>query len=70
MRSDWVVVTPADGKVAETAAELLSLARHPGDVRTAGSGAEFIVPPYLADAYTKPKRPARRSKKEVETDGD
>jgi hypothetical protein len=75
-RADWVTVTPAAGRLAETAAELLALARHPGDVRTAGSGAEFIVPPYLAEAYMpsvqteQPKRPARRSKKEVETDGD
>lgn len=74
-RDDWVTVTPAAGKHAETAAALLALARHPGDVRTAGSGAEFIVPPYLAEAYMpsaapeQPKRPARRSKKEVETDG-
>lgn len=67
-RDDWVTVVPPVGEHARVAAELLALATHPGHVRTAGSAAEFIVPPYLADAYTKPPAPKRRAPKPKEGD--
>jgi hypothetical protein len=73
-RDDWVVITPPEGRRAETAAELSALAQHPGHVRTAGGAGEFLVPPYLAAAYMPPAAPEQprrpRRKKEVEPDGD
>lgn len=65
---DWVTVIPPDGLVKETARVLVDLSERPGDVRTLGSGNEFLVPPALAEAYEKviapkPKR-ARRAKTE------
>lgn len=68
---DWTTVVPEPGAVAETARELLALARSPHDVRTAGGGSEFRIPPYLADLYTAPaEAPKRRrsTKKETESD--
>lgn len=67
-RDDWVSVVPPAGERARVEAELLALAQHPGHVRTAGSASEFIVPPYLADAYTKPPAPRRRAAKPKEGD--
>lgn len=65
---DWVTVVPTRDQVKETARVLLSLARSPHDVRTAGTGNEFRIPPYLADLYHAPATPApvrrRRVKKE------
>lgn len=52
--TEWTTVVPPDGEVAATAAALLALARTPADVRTARGGNEFLVPSYLADAYTRP----------------
>lgn len=54
-------VVPAREAVKETARALLALACSPHDVRTAGTGSEFRVPPYLADLYAvsvapKPRR--------------
>jgi hypothetical protein len=63
-----VVVTPGEAGLAALAAELLSLARHPGDVRTAGGANEFLVPPYLADLYTTPPVPKRRRSPKKEGD--
>ena len=68
MRSDWVTVVPGEDGLSATAAALLALAQHPGHVRTAGNGAEFIVPPYLADLYTTPPAPKRRAAKKKEGD--
>ena len=51
MRDDWVTVLPGEESLSALAAALLALARHPGDVRTAGGANEFIVPPYLAALY-------------------
>lgn len=56
-----VRVVPAPGKTSETARKLISLARDVQDVRTVNGGAEFSVPVYLADLYSKPR--ARRTKK-------
>lgn len=75
MRDDWIEIVPGTDGLEATAADLLVLARHPGDVRTAGAGDTFIVPPYLAALYAPaaapepveapaPKR--RRTKKEEE----
>lgn len=67
MRDDWVTVVPGAEGLPATAAALLALAQHPGHVRTAGSGNEFIVPPYLADLYTAPA-PKKRAPKKKEGD--
>lgn len=68
MIDDWATVIPEAGQVKETARALLALARSPHDVRTAGTGSEFRIPPYLLDLYTAPEQPAlpkrRRTKKE------
>lgn len=55
--TEWTTVVPAPGEVKSTARALLALARHPGDVRTSSGGAEFLVPPYLADLYNAPPAP-------------
>lgn len=59
-------VVPAREAVKETARALLALACSPHDVRTAGTGSEFLVPPYLADLYavSVAPKPRRRIKKE------
>lgn len=61
-------VVPARDAVKETARALLALARSPHDVRTAATGNEFRVPPYLADLYNASvaPKPRRRIKKEEE----
>lgn len=66
---DWVEIAPGREGHAATAAALLALAQHSSDVRTAGAGDVFLVPPYLADLYMPPvpEAPApkrRRAKKE------
>lgn len=64
---DWTTVIPAPGDAPATARALLTLARDPGDVRTANAGNEFRVPPYLADLYNAPAeapKPRRRARKE------
>lgn len=64
----WLTVVPAAGQLKETARELLTLAGDPSLVRTAGNGTEFLVPAWVADAYTTPlpaapkKRAAPRAK--------
>lgn len=63
----WHLVIPDRDRVAQTARELLSLAQSPADVRSQRGGREFLVAPYIADAYNMPttsatKRPRRRSK--------
>jgi hypothetical protein len=73
MGDDWVTVTPAPGRIPETARELLALAASPAHVRTDSNGDEFRVPPYLAELYTTPPAaPKRRrtKKEEVTEDGD
>ena len=69
---DWVRVVPAPDQVKATARALIALALEPHDVRTAGTGTEFLVPPYLADLYNAPAAPKRRRtrKEEVSNDGD
>jgi hypothetical protein len=64
---DWVNVIPAKGEVKETARALLDIATDPGHVLTARGGSEFLVAPYVADAYNTPKRPRKRPVKK-ETD--
>jgi hypothetical protein len=63
---DGVTVIPDRAAVKEVARALLALARDPQDVRTAGNGNEFTIPPYLADLYNAPSepKPRRRIKKE------
>lgn len=65
---DWVTVVPPDGLVKETARVLVDLAEHSSQVRTLGTGNEFLVHPDVASAYEratsqKPKR-SRRAKTE------
>lgn len=62
-------VVPAREAVKETARALLALACSPHDVRTAGTGSEFRVPPYLADLYAvsvapKPRRIVKKKEGE------
>lgn len=66
MDETWVSVVPARDAIKETARALLALARSPHDVRTAGTGNEFRIPPYLADLYNTSvaPKPRRRIKKE------
>jgi hypothetical protein len=65
---DWTVVVPPTGDVKAVAQALLALANSPADVRTDGNGAEFLIPPYLADRYNESLRPKprRRAKKDEE----
>ena len=65
---DWTVVVPPAAEVKATAQALLALADSPADVRTDGTGNEFMVPPYLADRYNESLRPKprRRAKKDEE----
>lgn len=65
---DWTVVVPARADVKDTARALLTLADSPADVRTDGTGNEFLVPPYLADRYNESLRPKRRRAKKDEED--
>ena len=67
----WVHVIPSREEVPDVARALLALARTPTDVRTDGSGDEFVVPPYLADLYNAPEpapKARRRTKKDEEGD--
>jgi hypothetical protein len=57
---DWVSVIPASGELKETARELLTLAGDPSLVRTDGNGTEFLVPAWVADAYTTPSPAPRK----------
>lgn len=68
MDDTWVSVVPARDAVKETARALLALAHSPHDVRTAATGNEFRIPPYLADLYNASvaPKPRRRIKKEEE----
>jgi hypothetical protein len=65
---DWTVVVPPAAEVKATAQALLALADAPADVRTDGTGNEFLVPPYLADRYNESLRPKRRRAKKDEED--
>lgn len=47
----WTMVVPAEGRLSETARELLDLAGDPMWVRTIGNGTEFLVHPDVAEAY-------------------
>ena len=66
MTGDWVTIVPTHAEIKSTARALLALARTPLDVRTGGTGSEFLVPPYLADLYNAPPvvPRARRTKRE------
>lgn len=63
----WVSVVPAAGKLTETARELLTLAGDPSLVRTDGNGTEFLVPSWVADAYTTPTPPPPPPKKRAQS---
>jgi hypothetical protein len=67
---DWTTVVPPQGQVAETARELLALARTPGDVRTSAGGTEFRIPPYLADLYTAPQPAPKARRRSSRKEGD
>lgn len=62
----WITVIPGIEGAPETARVLIALAEDPTHVRTGGNGSEFLVPPYLAELYTTPPKPRRRSKKDEE----
>lgn len=66
MITGWITVEPGLAGPAETAKVLLALAEDPTHVRTGGNGSEFLVPPYLAELYTNPPKPRRRTKKDEE----
>lgn len=68
MRSDWIHVEPGWEGNKALAQLLLSLAHDPSHVRTMGGVEGFLVPPYLAELYTTPPKPRRRTKKEEVTD--
>lgn len=70
MTDGWVPLVPALGTAAQTARELLALARDPGDVRTQRGGAEFLVPPYLAERYTAPVETSTPKRRRVKREGD
>lgn len=56
----WVPVIPGRGELKETAKVLLLIANDPALVRTDGNGTEFLVPQWVADAFTAPAEPARK----------
>ena len=64
MTNEWITVEPGLAGVPETAKVLLALAEDPTHVRTGGNGSEFLVPSYLAELYTNPPKPRRRTKKD------
>lgn len=66
MSREWVTVVPAEGEIQATAQLLLELAEDHRHVLTQGSGVEFVVPPYLADAYQARRAPKRRTRKTTE----
>lgn len=65
--SGWVPVVPGAGELKETAKVLLLIAGDPALVRTDGNGTEFLVPGWVADAFTAPagtpKKRAPRARK-------
>lgn len=63
---DWIEIVPAKGEEKETIRALLALAEHSSHVRSQQPSPELLVPPYLADLFTKPKPRRGRPKKEVE----
>lgn len=72
-RDDWVLIMPGKEGPKVAASLLLELATSPADVRTAGNGLEFLVPPYLAELYNPTPVPVtrrRRTKKEGDENGD
>lgn len=64
----WVPVIPGAGELKETAKVLLLIAGDPALVRTDGNGTEFLVPEWVADAFTAPAEPAKKrvTRKKVE----
>lgn len=66
----WVHVIPRREEVAAVAVALLALARTPTDVRTDGSGDEFVVPQYLADLYNAPAPAPKRARTKKTEEGD
>lgn len=56
----WVPVVPGADELKETAKVLLLIAGDPALVRTDGNGTEFLVPEWVADAFTTPAEPVRR----------
>jgi len=61
----WVTVVPEPGKVKEAVTLLLAAAEFPEHVLSQRNGTEFLVPPYVADAYNAPAAavPKRRARK-------
>lgn len=58
----WVPVIPGAGELKETAKVLLLIAGDPALVRTDGNGTEFLVPQWVAAAFTAPpETPKRRN---------
>lgn len=66
----WVHVIPAREDIPAVAKELLALARTPLDVRTDGTGDEFVVPQYLADLYNAPAAAPKRRRTKKDEEGD
>lgn len=58
--ADWVPVIPGTGELKETAKVLLLIANNPALVRTDGNGTEFLVPEWVAEAFTAPAEPAKK----------
>ena len=60
--AEWVTVLPTDSP-RDTARALLALADCPTQVRTLGSGDEFLVHPDVAERYTSPDTPSEDAPK-------
>lgn len=58
--TDWITVVPGAGELKETARVLLLIADDPALVRTSGNGTEFLVPVWVADAFTAPAEPPKK----------
>lgn len=58
--ADWVPVISGAGELKETAKVLLLIANDPALVRTDGNGTEFLVPQWVADAFTAPAEPKKQ----------
>lgn len=67
---DWINVVPAPGEHKQAAADLLEIADSVHDVRTVGNGTEFLVAPYVGEAYngTSKRAPRKRRAPAKKTD--
>jgi hypothetical protein len=66
----WVPIIPGRGETRDVAVLLLALADDPAHVRTARSGSEFLVMPYVAARFTQPDpepAPRRRTRKKEDS---